>query len=178
MSDNDKAQNTAALKALLAHYGSSLGNFIPYLAKFQDPLDNPINSIFATNFDQEIASLSLSGPISTAQKFGAIGRAFAAISADAIRNSFIDNGFRLSPHSPTPSASVMSRLLSEGIHPAEMYVDLHCHQLGEYLKDCLAVDLMTPLQNNPLGTRLRGPLFNVLETYCRLQTEILNRLQL
>lgn len=149
--------------------GSALEDFIAYLAKFQNPLDNPINSIVAKNYDDNVASLNLEEPISTEQKFWAIGKAVYDVSAQAIRNSFFDNGLRVRQGNPETSQSVMSRLIGQGVNPSKKYLEMHCEQLEAYLSYHLSHHFDIPLQSSPLGDRLQGPLFNILNKYIRIQ---------
>lgn len=132
-------------------------------------MDNPINSLLEARFSANVALLNLNAPITTAQKFWAIGEAVSSIPSSVVHNAFTNNGLRIDRDNPQSSNAVMSRLLSEGLHPAKDSSEMHCAQLEKYLIYHLAHHFDEPLLGTPLGWRLQGPLFDILNRYIEIQ---------
>lgn len=162
LTDGDASQNTNDIKHFLESKDIILEKLKPGLAKFTNPNDSNFNSYYVRNVRSIVAEEGMSKPLTTREKLRILCEAHDRVDPITVRNQFKFTGYL---GSKSTSEETMARLLSQGLHPREAGIELHSRQLNAYLDYHLEYYPDDIIPQFPLGDRITGPFFDIINNY-------------
>ena len=126
LTDNEKVWTGAEFTSILEENDITHLCFPPLLGHLMNPCDNSFYSSYKLKIQQRLVDYP---SVTREQKLRIIEESYYDCTEASIQALFKHCG--ITDGNPVNS---MRRLVTEGVHPAEKFTDLHAHQLDEYKK--------------------------------------------